>query len=84
MTELTVIQNERKTHSDPIVITRLEEALEMAKQGSIMNCALVLVATDGQVLDCWASGDRSFEMVGALESLKLDFMLSNMEMRSDT
>ncbi|EOC0120656.1 hypothetical protein ACI0YO_003593 [Cronobacter sakazakii] len=36
---------------------------------------------DGSVLDCWHNGGRPYVMVGAMESLRLDFINANIERR---
>lgn len=55
------------------VVQRLEEALALAKEGKIDNLVIVAVGNDGCNYDAWANGRRPFEMMGALESVKLDF-----------
>jgi hypothetical protein len=67
--------------SDNSVIQTLESALEKAKAGGVINCMVVMATDDNLVLDCWANGVSPFVMVGALESLKCDFMRSCMEYR---
>ena len=67
--------------SDDRVIQTLESALERAKAGGVINCMVVMTTNDNLVLDCWANGVSPFVMVGALESLKCDFMRSCVEYR---
>ena len=73
--------NKNINHNGDMVIERLEEALEMAKQGSIENCIIVMAQNDGSVVDCWANRSVPFLMTGALESIKLEFMTACIEKR---
>ena len=82
MSKLTVISNEELKPSNGLVLDRLEESLKMAKEGGIQSCAIVMIADNGEVIDSWANGGQVFVMVGALESLKLDFMLTQMDRRN--
>lgn len=63
------------------VIRLLTEALEHARKGSCHSVALLLIDSDGNALDCWHNGGRPYVLVGALESLKLDFINVNIERR---
>ncbi len=81
MKKLTVIENTEMQPSNPIVLDRLNEAIEMAKEGGIDCCAIVMVTKNGYVVDAWANGTQPFVMVGALEALKFDFMDSQIERR---
>ncbi|ECC6545558.1 hypothetical protein C9561_16980 [Salmonella enterica] len=63
------------------VIRLLEEALKSAKEGKSQSMAILLINSDGSVLDCWHSGWRPYVMVGAMESLRLDFINANIESR---
>ncbi|WP_373879282.1 hypothetical protein AAHY02_28885 (plasmid) [Klebsiella variicola subsp. variicola] len=57
------------------VIRLLEDALQYAREGKLM------INNDGSVLDCWHNGGRPYVMVGAMESLRLDFINANIERR---
>lgn len=84
MSELKVVSinpNSNNTTSDENVIIRLEEALEFAKNGNISNCLVIMVSNTGEVLDCWANRNKPYVMVGALESLKMEFMSVCIESR---
>ena len=63
------------------VIRLLTDALEHARKGSCHSVALLLINSDGNALDCWHNGGRPYVLVGALESLKLDFINANIERR---
>jgi len=65
--------------SNEEVVFRLLEALDMANKGGTINCFVILADKDGNVSDCWANQNDAFAMVGALESLKKDFMDSVIE-----
>ena len=60
---------------------RITELTEMLKANDIENIVIVAVKTDGSVIDCWANGTRPFVIVGALESVKLEFMNACVEQR---
>ncbi|EAO1479983.1 hypothetical protein AB4H89_004159 [Salmonella enterica] len=63
------------------VIRLLEEALKYAKEGKSQSMAILLINSDGSVLDCWHSSGRPYVMVGAMESLRLGFINANIESR---
>ncbi|WP_312268055.1 hypothetical protein [Pseudescherichia sp.] len=63
------------------VIRLLTDALEHVRKGSCHSVALLLIDGDGNALDCWHNGGRPYVLVGALESLKLDFINANIERR---
>ncbi len=63
------------------VVQRLEQALELARKGEIVNIAMVAVCNDGDVMDCWANQSNALTMVGGLESLKFEFMNGVIEKR---
>ena len=67
--------------TDEVVIIRLEEALNMAKHGGVDNCIVILTLKDGGIMDGWANDNKPYLMVGALESVKRDFMDSVIERR---
>ena len=73
--------NKNISQNGDMVIERLEEALDMAKQGNIKNCIIVMATNDGAVVDCWANRNVPFLMTGALESIKLEFMTACIEKR---
>ena len=60
--------------TDPCVIKRVEEALEHTKSNNIGNVIIVMAAEDGSVFDCWATSRLPFQIVGGLESVKIEFM----------
>lgn len=68
--------------SNPIVLDRLYEAIDMAKEGNINCCAIVMVTHNGCVVDAWANGTQPFVIIGALEALKRDFMDTYIENRN--
>ncbi|MDP1114637.1 hypothetical protein Q6270_26890, partial [Klebsiella pneumoniae] len=45
------------------------------------SLGLLMINNDGSVLVCWHNGGRPYVMVGALESLRLDFINANIERR---
>jgi len=76
---MKIVPIKEKTRFD--VIKKIEECLEMAKNGSYCNVAIVMVGDDHSVADCWANGSFPYTMVGSLEHLKQEFMRSNIEER---
>lgn len=60
---------------------RIAELTEMLKANDIENIVIVAVKHDGSVIDCWANGSCPFVIVGALESVKLEFMNACIEGR---
>lgn len=84
MADLKVVPFTKKPTSgmdNAEVIRLLTDALEHARRGSCHSVALLLIDSDGNALDCWHNGGRPYVMVGALESLKLDFINANIERR---
>ena len=63
------------------VIERLEEALDMAKQGNIANLMIVMVDTEDNVMHGWANGNRPFLMIGELYYATNEFMMANVQRR---
>lgn len=84
MDDLKVIQFKRSDedeHHQGEVIRLLEESLEHARNGHYHSMAIVLISNDGEVLDCWHNGGRPYVMVGAMESLKFDYINACIERR---
>ncbi len=81
MNKLTVIKNDELQESNPIVLDRLSEAMDMAREGGIDSCMIIMVSHDGYVVDAWANGKQPFTMVGAIEALKFDYIQSQIEQR---
>lgn len=63
------------------VVELLEAALAAAKKGDIENVMIVAVEKNADVWSGWANGSQPFSVVGALESVKLEFMNSCIEKR---
>jgi len=63
------------------VQARLLEAQDMAARGGISNCIIIMTGTDGSVVDCWANKNSPYQVVGALEALKHEFINSSIEQR---
>ncbi|HCL6635059.1 TPA: hypothetical protein N2Q63_004703 [Citrobacter freundii] len=84
MSDLKVVPFSGKAqsgHDSQEVIRLLEEALQMAREGSCHSLAVIMLSNDGGAIDCWHSGGRPYVMVGAIEALKTDFIHSNIEGR---
>lgn len=74
MAELKVVPISKANPNGENVIERLEEALEMARNGGINNCIVIMDMSKGEIIDGWANNNNPFVMVGALESVKREFM----------
>jgi len=83
MTDLRVVPISSKKQSGKNVVERLEEAIAMAKSGTVDNCVIVMTCSNGDVVDCWANGGNPFVMVGALEAIKREFMDAVIQSRGD-
>lgn len=84
MADLKIIQFKRSDedeHHQCEVVRLLEEALEHARNGNYHAMAIVMVSNDGEVLDCWHNGGKPYVMVGAMESLKTDYIHACIESR---
>jgi hypothetical protein len=70
-------------HNQQMVMTRLQEALEMARAGSVRSVAIVMMldAPDSSIVDCWHNGGQPYIMLGAIESLKVDFLNAAIDRR---
>ncbi len=77
---LVEIGNKPKVNGENVE-EELNHAIEYAKENNILNMAIVMIGEDGSVLDCWANNNKPFVMVGALESLKMEFMKGCIEGR---
>lgn len=71
----------RKSADNDEVIRLLIQALEHAKNGGSHSVAVVLIDDTGNAIDCWHNGGRPYAVVGALEALKTEFILANIERR---
>ena len=85
MSELKVVSFPAKQKDEQFngdnVEQRIAELTEMLKANDVENIVIVAVKRDGSVIDCWANGSRPFVIVGALESVKLEFMNACIEQR---
>ncbi|ELY3543837.1 hypothetical protein SMX40_001666 [Cronobacter turicensis] len=86
MPDLTVVNLTSRKDADTAhhrseVIRLLEDALQAAKEGNYRSMAVLLIDDNGTVLDAWHSGGLPYVMVGAMESLKCDFINLQIERR---
>ncbi|CAI1683862.1 hypothetical protein [Serratia fonticola] len=84
MSDLKIVpfkKREPDKHDNQEVIRLLEEALENAKKGNYHSMAIVMINSEHEVLDCWHNGLFPYQMVGALESLKSDYIQACIERR---
>ncbi|EMK1731257.1 hypothetical protein V8N76_004563 [Salmonella enterica] len=63
------------------VIRVLEQSLEHARAGRCRSVAVILDCDDGTIMDAWHNGGKPYEMLGAIESLKIDFTMTCIERR---
>lgn len=80
MADITVI-TPKSSGSNPIVRQRLEQALERLDQDSVQAVAIVMINKDGSVTDGWANGGSVYQMIGALEALKSEYINACIERR---
>ena len=72
--------NVGNSHGDNVKL-RLNETLEYLKDNVVNNIAIVMVKDDGSVIDSWANKTNPYVMLGAIESIKFDFMNSCIQLR---
>lgn len=75
MSKVTRI-TEVKKESGANVVAILEEMLESARSGEIVNCLVVAVNSDGTCTRAVANGHQPFNLLGQLEDAKVSFMES--------
>ncbi|HDL7425573.1 TPA: hypothetical protein PXN54_004363 [Yersinia enterocolitica] len=67
-------------HNKANVIRLLKEALAFAENGSPQSLAVIMIS-NGDVMDCYHHGGAPYMMVGAIESLKTDYIHAQIERR---
>lgn len=71
---------DNSVHDRVEVIRKLEECLAFVKEEGnerVVRAMAVVLLTDGPaggLLSCWHNGKENHEMLGAIESLKVDFV----------
>ena len=68
-----------KKESGANVVTILEEMLESARRGEVVNCLIVTVNSDYSCSRAWANGYQPFTLLGQLENAKAGFMAAHLE-----
>lgn len=63
------------------VLRRLTEATAFARNGHCNSLAIVMLDEEGNSVDCWYCGGSTYSMIGALEALKLEFIMANIDQR---
>lgn len=61
------------------VVSTIEQILERAKRGEVINCFIVTVNSDYSCSRAWANGYQSFSLIGQLENAKASFMEAHLE-----
>ncbi|MFB5188597.1 MULTISPECIES: hypothetical protein [Yersinia] len=83
MSELKVvplIKNSASEYNKANVIRFLKEALAFAENGNPQSLAVIMIS-NGDVVDCYHHGGAPYMMVGAIESLKTDYIHAQIERR---
>lgn len=81
MSELKIapfIKDSTAEHNKANVIRLLKEALAFAENGSPQSLAVIMIS-NGDVMDCYHHGGAPYMMVGAIESLKTDYIHAQIE-----
>lgn len=79
MSGKVVSLSEIKKESGANVVSILEEMLESAKRGDVVNCLIVTVNGDGTCSRAAANGHQPFTLLGQLEDAKVSFMETYLE-----
>ncbi|HDN9789326.1 TPA: hypothetical protein P2L97_000466 [Aeromonas salmonicida] len=79
MSGKVVSLSEVKKESGANVVSILEQVLESAKRGEVVNCLIVTVNSDDSCSRAWANGHHPFSLLGQLENAKASFMEANLE-----
>jgi hypothetical protein len=79
MSGKVVSLSEIRKESGANVVTILEEMLESAKRGEVVNCLIVTVNGDGTCSRAVANGHQPFTLLGQLEDAKVSFMETYLE-----
>lgn len=79
MSGKVVSLSEIKKESGANVVAILEDMLESAKRGEIVNCIVVAVNGDGTCTRASANGHQPFTLLGQLEDAKASFMEAHLE-----
>ncbi|AJQ53990.1 TPA: hypothetical protein F3L15_09605 [Aeromonas hydrophila] len=61
------------------VVSTLEQILDSAKRGEVINCLIVTVNSDYSCSRAWANGYQPFTLLGQLENAKAGFMEAHLE-----
>ncbi|CNI32855.1 TPA: hypothetical protein ACW96C_004481 [Yersinia enterocolitica] len=81
--KLNIVQftrDDKAEHNKANVIRLLKEALAFAENGSPQSLAVIMIS-NGDVMDCYHHGGAPYMMVGAIESLKTDYIHAQIERR---
>jgi hypothetical protein len=63
----------KKPPANTEVIRKIEDLLQLAKEGNIQCIAIAAVLSANDVLTCWECPDNAFVLLGALDYLKSSF-----------
>ncbi|HHH1650953.1 TPA: hypothetical protein ACPZHR_004137 [Yersinia enterocolitica] len=74
------VKDSAAEHNKVNVIRLLKEALAFAENGNPESLAVIMIS-NGDVIDCYHHGGAPYVMVGAIESLKTDFIHAQIERR---
>jgi len=79
MSDKVINLTEVSKESGVNVVSILEQALESAKRGEVINCLIVTVNSDDSCSRAWANGYQPFSLIGQLENAKAGFMAAHLE-----
>lgn len=76
MAEIVHISKRKRTYGNEVV-SSIKQTLDVAKLNPLpVACASVLLYADGNAVHSYSIGPNSFALVGALEVMKSDVMLT--------
>lgn len=68
------LTEKREVPHDPEALARLEECLELAKEGGIDSFAITMVCNDGTVIDSFSCKRDVYTLIGAIEAIRQRFI----------
>lgn len=76
---VTVVEFKQNIESGEGVIAMLEDMLQSAKDGLVINFFGVTLMRDNTASGGWANAAQPFTMLGCIEAMKNDFMQATIE-----
>lgn len=72
-TVVSLVEHKEVPHN-PESLARLEECLQLAKEGGIESFALTMVCNDGTVVDSYSCQKDVYTLIGAIEAIRQRFI----------